>query len=95
MRRRKTLNPFRRGREGDGDGEASSGGKFSRSKSLMRPRGEGRRARTRNRSVDVSRERSPARTAVAPTIHTQGTVMQDVHRIKDDESRQLTEMAFM
>ncbi|KAI5889391.1 uncharacterized protein SCHCODRAFT_02634380 [Schizophyllum commune H4-8] len=93
VRRRKTLNPFRRGREGDGDGEASSGGKFSRSKSLMRPRGEGRRAR--NRSVDVSRERSPARTAVAPTIHTQGTVMQDVHRIKDDESRQLTEMAFM
>ncbi|TRM70002.1 hypothetical protein BD626DRAFT_475998 [Schizophyllum amplum] len=97
VRRRKTLNPFRRGAE---DGEAPAAGKFSRSKSLMRPRGEGR-SRARNRSVDDregagrSQSPQPERTPVAPTIHRQGSVMQGVHAIKDEESRALTEMAFM
>ena len=38
---------------------------------------------------------APPRQAVAPTMHSHGTIVHQAHFIEDDESRRLSEMAFL
>ena len=39
--------------------------------------------------------RAPPRQAVAPTMHSHGTIVHQTNFIEDDESRRLSEMAFL